>query len=129
MENNEHKPAENTEKVYEQLARDEILASSRKENKTGDEREQKLYGRGLQFAYSIGLLFIGVITMVNVTVLEKIPVELWIVYMAMTATSSLYNAIRIAKHRPLFLTCGIIGVIGCVFLTVSWILELCGVVL
>lgn len=129
MEDNENKPAKTTEEVNERLARDEILASSRKENKTGDEREQNLYGKGIQIAYSIGILFISIISIVNTIVLDKTPIELWIVYAAMTAVSSLYYAVRVGKHKPLFLACGIICGIACVFFTVMWILELCGVAL
>lgn len=129
MENDDNKAGGTTEQGNEQLAREEILANSREENKTGDERERNLYGKGLQIAYSVGLLVMCVVNIVNTIVLDRPPVELWIVYMSMTATSGLYYAIKVGKRRPLFLTCGIIGGIGCVFCTVVWILELCGAAL
>ena len=107
--------------------RDEILESSREENKQGDEREKNIYGKGLQIAYSVGIILIGIISLVNTIVVDKTPVELWIVYMGITAVWSLYYGIKVDKRRPLFLACGIICSITFIFFTVSWILELCGV--
>lgn len=129
MGNNENKPLETTEETNAQLTREEILESSRKENKQGDEREQNLYGKGIRLAYSIGVILIGIISLVNAIVVDKSPAELWIVYMGMTAVWSLYYGIRVGKHRPLFLFCGIFCSLTCVFFIVIWILGLCGVVL
>lgn len=129
MENNDNKSSEITEDANVQLTREEILESSRKENKQGDEREQDLYNKGVRLAYSLGVLLIGIITIVNTIVLNKIPTEIWIVYMGMTTVWSLYYGIKADKRRPLFLACGIICSIVCVFWIVYWILGLCGVVL
>ena len=83
----------------------------------------------MRIAYSIGVILIAVISLVNTIVLGETPVELWIVYMGITAAWSLYYGIKVNKRRPLFLACGIICSITCVFGTVIWILGLCGVVL
>ncbi len=134
MEENENKPVEEVSQTEEvstesvQLSREEILAISRNENKNGDEREKNLYGKGLQIAYSIGVILIGVISLVNSIVVGKTPVELWIVYMGITAVWALYYGIKVGKHRPLYLTCGILCSIVCVLFTVYWILGLCGVI-
>ena len=127
MENDENKQAETTEEANSQLTREEILASSRQENKHGDEREQNINGKGMRLAYSIGILLIGIISLVNTIVLDKTPTEIWIVYMGMTAVWSLYYGIKVGKRRPLFLACGVICSITCVLFTVIWILELCGI--
>lgn len=129
MENKENIPAETTAETNAQLTREEILEISRKENKQGDEREQNLYGKGMRIAYSIGVILIGIISIVNAIVIEKTPIELWMVYMGMTAVCLLYYGIKVGKNRPLFLACGIVCCIACVFFTVLWILGLCGVVL
>ena len=129
MEENELKPVETAQEAETQPTRDEILAISRQENKQGDEREKNLYGKGLQIAYSIGVILIGVISLVNAIVVDKTPVELWIVYMGITSVWALYYGIKVGKHRPLFLTCGILCGIACIFFIVIWILGLCGVLL
>ncbi len=129
MENNENKPSDTTIETNAQLTREEILASSRKENKQGDERDKNLYNKGMRIAYSIGVLLIGIITIVNTIVLDKITAEIWIVYMGMTTAWSLYYGIKVRKHRPLFLACGIICGIACVFWIVYYILGLSGVAL
>ncbi len=128
MENNESKPSA-TIKANAQLTREEILASSRKENKNGDERDQNLYNKSMSIAYSIGILLIVIITLVNTIVLDKITAEMWIVYTGMSTVWPLYFGIKVRKHRPLFLACGIICGIACVFWIVYYVLELCGVVL
>ena len=129
MEDKKIQPIEVTEEAVTPPTRDEILESSRVENKQGDEREKNIYGKALQIAYSIGIILIGVISLVNTIVVGKTPIELWIVYMGITAVWSLYYCIKVNKRRPLFLACGIICSIAFILFTVSWILELCGVAL
>lgn len=111
------------------LSREEILAISRKENKNGDEREAQALRKGYQLAFSVGVLLIGVIVLVKVILSGKMPAELWIVYMAMLATWSLYYSVKTGKHKGLFIASGTLSFIACVFWTVYWILQLCGVVL
>ena len=127
MKEDELTSVEVKEETVTPPSRDEILAKSREENKQGDEREKIIYGKGLQIAFSIGIILIGIISLVNTIVVGKTPIELWIVYMGITAVWSLYYGIKAGKHRPLFLTCGIICSISFLFFTVTWILGLCGV--
>ncbi len=110
-----------------ELSREEILAASRKENKDGDEREQQTYNRATSLGYGVGMILLAIVMLVSVIVEDKIPAELWMCYSAVWATSGLYYGIRTSKHKWLFLASGIIGIIACVFFTVFWILQLCGV--
>lgn len=126
MENKEDKSTETSVNENKQLSREEILASSRKENKQGDEREINIFRKGLQIAFCIGIILIGVISLVNTLVVGSTPSELWIVYMGMTAVWSFYY-LKAGKRKPLFIACGVICSIACVLFTVSWILGLCGV--
>lgn len=132
MEENENKPVEVTEEAQQDtqgLSREEILAMSRKENKNGDEREAQSYKTGLQLAYGVGMLFLGIVMLVRVILEDKIPADLWICFTAMMATLGLYYGIKTAKYRALFLTMGVLGALSCILFTVMWILELCGVTL
>lgn len=129
MENNENKPSESVEEADAQLTREEILESSREENKQGDERDRDLYNKGMRIAYSIGVFLIGIISIVNTVVLDKFTAEVWIVYTGMTTPWAFYYGIKVGKRRPLFIACGVICGIACVFYIVYWILGLCGVVL
>ena len=112
-----------------QPSREEILAISRKENKNGDERDMQANQRGMGFAYSVGILICGLVYLVDVIVGREMPYELMMAYMGMTATWSIYYAIKNTKHRPLFWACGIVCAITFIFFTVFWILKLCGVVI
>ena len=123
MEENENKPVE--EDV--QLSREEILAASRKENRNGDERDSKIYLRGTQIALSVAMLLMGVIQLVCVFLNRAVPAELWLVYMGMLATWSLYYGIKSGKRRPLFISCGVLCSLVFAGFTTIWILQLCGV--
>lgn len=113
----------------QELSREEILAISRKENKRGDEREARSMQAAMQLAYSVGLMVVGVVQLVDVCLDQQIPFELYMIYMAMTATMALYCGIKMTRLKAFFLTVGVI--IGVCFIgtTVAWILRLCGVAL
>lgn len=115
-----------------QPSRDEILAISRDENKKGDERELQVHYKAMNISYAVGVIIIGLIFLITAILGRggKATKELMMVYMGMTATWSLYDAIKSGKsgkRRALYLTCGIICTIACLFYLVFWILELCGV--
>lgn len=117
-----------TEEENTPLSREDILEASRKENKNGDERDNKIYLRGMQLAYSIGVVLISIVILTYSILDDKIiPKELMMVYMGMTTTWTLYYAVKSGKRRPLFISCGVVCAVAFVFFTVYWILELCGV--
>ncbi len=129
MEENEHKPVEVEEEVRQQgLSREEILAISRKENKNGDERDVQVYRQGMQIACSVAIILVGIITLVRVIMGDNIPTELWIVYMGMMATWTIYYAVKSGKNKVLFICCGVLCSVCFVTFTTLWILGLCGVV-
>lgn len=120
--------AESTEEK-QTPTREEILAISRRENKNGDEREAQNLLRATGLAYSVGLIVIGIIQIVNAIIDNEIPLELYMIYTAMTATMGLYCGIKTVKHRALFLACGAVCGVCSIIFTVMWILKLCGVAL
>lgn len=125
MEENENK---SVEEEAVQPTREEILSASRRENKNGDERDNKIYLRGMQLAYSIGVVLISIVILTYSILDDKIiPKELMMVYMGMTTTWTLYYAVKSGKRRPLFISCGVVCAVAFVFFTVYWILGLCGV--
>lgn len=124
MKENENKPAEG-EAV--QPSREEILAASRKENKNGDEMDVQNYRRGMQLAYSVGVILVGIVTIVHTILDGKMPVEIWAIYLGMQATWTLYYTIKSNKYKPLFIACAVISLIAFAFFAVYWILQLCGV--
>lgn len=127
MEENEQNLTEE-EVQPEQPTRDEILAASRKENKNGDERETQTYNKALQLGYSVGFMCLALIMLVNIIVQDVLPVEMWISFSAIWATSGLYYGIKTnTKRRALFLTEGIFCSGTFIFFLVAWILRLCGV--
>ena len=76
VEVNEIQPDEGNEVQVNERAlpsREEILATSRKENKRGDERDVQENMRGMGFAYSVGILICGIVYLVNVLVEREHP--------------------------------------------------------
>ena len=112
-----------------QPSREEILATSRRENKRGDEREAQENLKGMGLAYSVGILIMGIVYLVNVLIEKEPPLELMMAYMGMTATWSIWYAVKSNKHRGLFVACGVLSTVTFIFFTVFWILKLCGVVI
>ncbi|MCM1438884.1 MAG: DUF6442 family protein [Roseburia sp.] len=145
MEENENKPEEyvaataaggapeantaGTEEEKQTLSREEILAISRKENKNGDERDACITQRAMQFAFAAGLLVVGIVQIVLAALDRQVSLELYMVYTAMVTTQGLYCAIKMTKHKGLFIACGVMGGLTFVSFTVMWILQLCGVAL
>lgn len=134
MEENEKSDVETVQAEEERTeeaaspTRDEILAASRKENKNGDERETQTYNKALQLGYSVGFMCLALIMLVNIIVQDVLPVEMWISFSAIWATSGLYYGIKTnTKRRALFLTEGIFCSGTFIFFLVAWILRLCGV--
>ncbi len=133
MEENENSPEVSdelqTEEVVQEsgLSREEILAASRKENKSFDEREQQAMIKGNSLAMSAGLLIAGIIIIVSVFVKDVFPIEIIVVACGMQAVQSIFIGLSNRKLRKLYLTVGVIEAIAGVCLTVIWILQLCGV--
>lgn len=120
---------ERGEEKGDKPTREEILAVSRKENERGDERDMQVNTRGMAMAYSVGVLVVALVNLVNVLTGRGMAVELMMAYAGMTAVWSIYYVVKTGKHKALFWVCGILCAITFLFFTAFWILKLCGVVL
>lgn len=120
-----------TEEVEEKttaLTKEEILAKSREENKSGDEREKQQYSIANSLGFSIGLMLAGIVVLISVICTDRLPVEVMFVVAAMQSVQAILIGVKV-RQRKLYLTVGIVeGVLSAVFL-ILWILELCGVAL
>ena len=110
-----------------EISRDDVLASSRRENKNGDEREMQYLYKGSHAAVSVGLLVASLIALVSQIVTDSIPVEVFLVAMTMLAVQSFITAHGAGKTVKVYLTLAILSTIVSVGFLVVWILRLCGV--
>ena len=132
MENNENKPLEATEEVGSEsskLTREEILESSRIENKNGDERERAFFAKACSLGFSVGLMLAGIIIIVTVLTSGRLPMEVLMMMSGMQATQSFIVAVGNKKLRKLYLILGIVECVVFVIFCVLWALQLCGVAL
>lgn len=117
--------------VTEEIAqptREEILAMSREENKSGDERERQYFLKANSYAFSIGLLMAGLIILVTSLVENRFPIEVMLITMAMQSAQAFIAARGVRKTRKLYFVLGICEAVMAVFFLIFWILKLCGVV-
>ena len=116
------------EQAEKPLSKDEILERSRSENtKNGDERSQRLHGKGLQIATMIGLTFLVVIYIVNTLVYGIQPTELAAVIFAVEGANEVLVYKFGANKKKTHLALGIISLLCSAAMLVLWILRLCGV--
>lgn len=110
-----------------QPTREEILATSRKENENGDEREKQFFLKANSYAFSIGLLMAGIVILVSSLVEDRFPIEVLLILTAMQSGQAFIAARGMRKTRKLYLIIGIAEAVCAVFFLVFWILMLCGV--
>ena len=119
MEENENKT----------LSKEEILAKSREENKSGDEREKQQYAIANSLGFSVGLMLAGIVVLISVICTDRLPVEVMFVVTAMQSVQALLIGVKVRRQRKLYLTVGIVECVLSVVFLILWILELCGVAL
>ena len=112
-----------------QPTREEILATARKENENGDEREKQFYLKANSFAFCIGLMLAGIIILVSSLVENRFPIEVLLITTGMQSAQSFIAARGMRKTRKLYLIIGIAETVCAVFFLVFWILMLCGITL
>ena len=121
-----------TEEVEEKtnaLTKEEILAKSREENKSGDEREKQQYAIANSLGFSVGLMLAGIVVLISVICTDRLPVEVMFVVTAMQSVQALLIGVKVRRQRKLYLSVGIVECVLSVVFLILWILELCGVAL
>lgn len=85
------------------MNKEEILAKARQENVYGDEREKKI--RIHRDAFSCwGVIILGTIMMVIKLVRVESPADIITLFFCMSATASLYEAIKTKKKWNMIVT-------------------------
>ncbi len=118
---------QDSESAVSKLSRDEILASSRAENKDGDERERQQYGKANTLGFAVGLLVASVIIIVKVVMTDVFPAEILLLTCSMQAAQSIVIGATVRSKRKLYIIIGITEAILAVFFLVFWILQMCGI--
>lgn len=121
--------AEEVEEKTTALTKEEILAKSREENKSGDEREKQQYSIANSLGFSIGLMLAGIVVIISVICTDRLPVEVMFVVAAMQSVQAILIGVKVRRQRKLYLTVGIVECVMSVVFLILWILELCGVAL
>ena len=101
--------------------KEDILSLSRKENKSGDEREEKIRLRSRAVSAAAGALLCMVFVFVEEVVFERNATPIWGIYVGIQFVEYLINAIKLKKRLYVVLS----GLWGTCFLVniVNYVLE------
>lgn len=122
MEENENKQEEVT-----QLSREEILAMSREENKSGDEMKKDIYKTAASLAFRVGIWIAIVFSLVSLIVhKQELLLPMYCVVFGMGAANSIYIGKK--ENKKGLLVGGIVMAVLVVILIVLSILGMCGVI-
>ena len=93
------------------MTRDEILARSRKENRTGDELEQHVISRGGSIAKGVGLALCMLIVFLTDTFGDNPTASFgaFAIYWGMYGTDRLYRWVKLRERFDLLLAVGGFG--------------------
>lgn len=124
MEENENKTLE--EEVT-QPSREEILAMSREENKSGDEMKKDIYKTGARLSFRIGMIIAVIVSALCLIfrTSEELMLPMYSVVFGMIATNYLYVAKK--ENKKLLFGLAVAMAVSTVVLFVTWVLILCGV--
>ena len=81
------------------MNKDDILKMSRKENKNGDEREEKIKLRSYAISAAIGALICMVFVFLEGYIFDRSTTVIWIIYCGIMLSKSILDAIQL-KKRP-----------------------------
>jgi hypothetical protein len=81
------------------MNKDDILKMSRKENKNGDEREEKIKLRSYAISAAIGALICMVLVFLEGYIFDRSTTVIWIIYCGIMLSKSILDAIQL-KKRP-----------------------------
>lgn len=80
------------------MNKDDILAKSRQENKSGDERESKIKLRSDAISASIGAALCMIVGMIEMFVFDRKMTPMWIIYSGIYFSKKLMDAIKLKKR-------------------------------
>ena len=83
--------------------KEQLLEMSRKENKNGDEREEKIKLRSYAISSCVGALICLTLVILEGTVFDRSTTVIWMIYCGMMFSKPLLDAIRLKKKSDLLL--------------------------
>lgn len=83
------------------MNKEEILEKARKENKNGDEREEKIKLRSYAISASIGALLCITLAFVENVIFDRNVAHIWIIYNGMLFSKTLLDAIKLKKKSTI----------------------------
>lgn len=81
------------------MNKEDILQKSRKENKKGDEREEKIKLRSYAISAAIGALICMVFIILEENIFNRSATHIWIIYCGMMFSKHLIDAIKLKKKE------------------------------
>ncbi len=81
------------------MNKEDILQKSRKENKKGDEREEKIQLRSYAISAVIGALICMVFIILERNIFDRNANHIWIIYSGMIFSKYLIDAIKLKKKE------------------------------
>ena len=86
------------------MNKDDILQKSRKENKNGDEREEKIKLRSYATSAAIGALLCMVFVFIENIIFDRNTTLIWIIYCGMMFSKNILDAIKLKKKSDIVLS-------------------------
>lgn len=83
------------------MDKEEILAKSRKENRDRDFVEEEAVHKAYSFAFSVGMLVCGLISVLNAIFRDSVAFSVWIIMWAMWSCMFLVKYQRLHKRHEL----------------------------
>lgn len=97
------------------MNKDEILKMSREENKSGDEREEKIKLRSYAISAAIGALLCMVFVFIEEIVFDRSATLVWIIYFGMMLSKSILDAVKLKKKSDICLS---------IFLSLCFVIDI-----
>ena len=86
------------------MNKEKLLEMSRKENKNGDEREEKIKLRSYAISSCVGALICMILVGAEGHLFDRDTTVIWLIYCGMMFTKTMLDAIRLKKKSDIVLT-------------------------
>ena len=84
------------------MNKDDILKLSRKENRNGDERQERIQLRSYAVSAAVGALLCLILIIVEKQVFDRSTAVIWIIYSGMMFTKYILDAVRLKDRSDAF---------------------------
>ena len=80
------------------MNKEDILALSRKENRDGDERQERLKLRSFAISAAVGALLCMILVLLEDVVFDRSAAPIWIIYSGMMFCKYIQDAVKLKDH-------------------------------